>query len=426
MDALVKFIRRIIPATETSFVVPAFPLPSADIDLWFSNNLYYSSGGSITATDELSISRASIGYANTTSGTLTQFGNNTLRITDLGLLIEDTRTNLIRYSQDLTQYPAYWNAPSGGTISGDAASAPDGSATADQFIENTATTEHGIRQNLSGMPFGNDYTLSVYVKSNGRNFYFGLSDTETGQIDANVDLSSGTISGQVGGIGSWTNRVASIEVLANSWYRATIKGTKGGTGSSAEVILRGFDGTGSNYTGDGASGFYLWGAQVEQGSYASSYIPTTTTSAARAADNITIIGLTQTDIAASTASLVLQTNNSESTGFAANVVDSNGTNLLGFNASNNAIASITSTLTTANTGNRSATVDKLGLAWSAAGRSLVLNSGVVVTDATAQTPSSTQNLGSASGTSNFIYAYVVRLTVWTSKLSNAALQGFTL
>ncbi len=81
------------------------------------------------------------------------------------------------------------------------------------------------------------------------------------------------------------------------------------------------------------------------------------------------------------------------------------------------------TLATGNTANRT-TQDKLGLAWNASGRSLVLNGGTVVTDASAQTPSATQHIGS-SGTANFAYAYVERLSAWTTKLADATLQGFT-
>jgi hypothetical protein len=81
-------------------------------------------------------------------------------------------------------------------------------------------------------------------------------------------------------------------------------------------------------------------------------------------------------------------------------------------------------LATTNTANRISR-DKLGIAWSAAGRSLVLNGGTVATDATAQTPSATENLGSAGATSNFIYAYVERLSIWNSKLADTTLQGFT-
>ena len=76
-------------------------LTDASIDLDLSNARYYdSSDPTVAVTDFLSCSRASIGYAKNAEGTLTQFGNDTLRITDLGLLVEDARTNYVLYSQE--------------------------------------------------------------------------------------------------------------------------------------------------------------------------------------------------------------------------------------------------------------------------------------------------------------------------------------
>lgn len=306
MDALIKFTRRIVPVTATLFYSEIFPQSGSVVDLWFTAGRYYSSAGAIAVTDELSISRASIAYADTSSGTLTQFAADTLRITDLGLYVEGGRTNIVRYSQDLTQSPTYWQAPANFTIS-IGATAPDGTATANQLIESSdaVPVEHRQDQNLSSVTTGVSYAFSIYAKTNGRNLFVALSDNETGQIDANIDLINGTISGQVGGLGNWTNRSTSITAMANGWYRATISGTKGSVGTSGSIILRIVDSSlNGQYVGNGSSGIYVWGVQVEQGGFASSYIPTTTTSAARAADNILATGALLSGLSSKEATVV--------------------------------------------------------------------------------------------------------------------------
>lgn len=423
MDSAIDYVRRIIPQTETTFVVPApppFPLSGASIDLWFADSQYYDGGTVPDPTGLLSISRASIGYAKNSDGTLTQFTTNTLRIgVGTGLLVEDTRTNLLRNSQIFT---STWGTV-GVTPADNSIVAPDGTTTGGLLTESNLDERHIVYQDI--VLSAGRHGLSVYAKAGTRS-YVAVSIVGTKWYGQVFGLASGTIEGSFT-IGSPTGTSATIEAMANGWYRCMITMDAAAEDTFFQIGLSNSANpswlSGSpSYTGN-SSTIYLWGAQLEFASFTSSYIPTTTTSAARAADVITITGNAQTDIASSTGSIVAWTNRGESAGFAANVVDSNGSNLLGFNASNNAIASLVATLTTGNTANRTS-LDKLGLAWDGTGRSLVLNAGTVATDASAQTPSSTQHLGS-NGSANFIYAYCERLVIWISKLSGSTIQGFT-
>lgn len=419
MYASFDFVRRIVAETSTSFQsvpVVLFPLAGSAIDLWFVTGQYYD-GGTVAITDYLSCSRASIGYAETSSGSLTQFASNVLRITDLGLLVEDAKTNLLTESQDFSSGTGWTSIEVSVATSG---TAPDG--TSSQIVKpsvNTSIHYIGTSSNIA-ISSNTIYTLTVYAKASGYDWLM-LDMLEPGIADHwaafNVNTGvTGTVDPEI---------TASIRAMGGGWYRCRATMTTSVTQTTIGIVtgINDIDSsTLRSYAGDGTSGILMWGRQLEE-SFATSYIPTGATSASRAADVITCIGNLVTDINSATGSIVARTNNGESTSFAANIVDSNGTNVLGFDATNHGLTSITATLATANTANRVST-DKVGTAWDATGRSLVLNGGTVATDATAQTPSATLHVGS-NASSNFIFAYLERLTIWTSKLGSSTLQGFT-
>jgi len=405
--------------------MPGWWLTGASVDLDFDSGRYYdsSTANPRAATDFLSCTRASIGYARTAEGTLTQFSSNALRLTSAGLLVEDARTNIILQSTALNN--ASWTNYQCTLTSG--FSAPDGTTTGYSYVENTVNDSHQLSQ-AANITSGTarPFTVSVYLKQLSGNRLIRLSHMDQSANGYLFEINaSWVVTVTATGSGA-SNPSYTLTPMANGWYLFTATVTCLTTSTNQRVQLNLENAVeNSVYTGDGSSGWYVWGPQIEEAAFASSYIPTTSTSATRAADSIAISGAAQTIIAAATGSIVAQIGTQGGIGFAANVVDSNGTNVLGFNASNNGLASLVATLATGNTANRSAGDDKLGLAWSGAGRSIVLNGGTVATDASAQTPSSTQKLGSANATSNFIYAYVERLTLWNSKLADATLQGFT-
>jgi len=412
--------------------MPGWWLFGASVDLDFDSGRYYdsSTANPRAATDFLSCTRASTGYAKTSTGTLTSFASNQLRITDLGLLVEDARTNRKTASQDFSD-GGNWNVLSNlNAPTADAAVAPDGTTTADKLVPNTNNSnDHRIAGAPSNAIGTGLVTWSCYFKPAGYGYAMitGSDQTADTQFAALFDLVGVSVSQTFTNFGSGpapTQTATNIESFGNGWVRASI--TFNMLNSNPDFGITVFNATPrAAFAGDGTSGIYAWGAQCELGAFPSSYIPTTSTSATRAADSIAISGAAQTVIAAATGSIIAQIGTQGGINFAATIVDSNGTNVLGFNASNNALASLIATLATGNAANRSAGDDKSGLAWSGAGRSIVLNGGTVATDASAQTPSSTQKLGSANATSNFIYAYVERLTLFNSKLADATLQGFT-
>ena len=121
-------------------------LTDASIDLDFRDALYYdSSDPTVAVTDFLSCSRASIGYAKNADGTLTQFGNDTLRIgVGTGLLVEDARTNYVLKSQIFTN-TSYWSA-SNLTVTDNQITSPDGTLTAAKALCNS-NAQTGLANN---------------------------------------------------------------------------------------------------------------------------------------------------------------------------------------------------------------------------------------------------------------------------------------
>jgi hypothetical protein len=193
-----------------------------------------------------------------------------------GLLIEESRTNICLQSENLA---TTWSG-SGRTISSDFATSPDGLTTADKIVENTANSLHGITQ-IPNTVSGVTYTGSCYIKAAGRNFaliYTGASPANGRYISIPAD---GT--GTVLGLYNANPSNVSLQYVGNGWYRVSILFVSSGTGSSLEIYSS-TNGTTASYTGDGTSGILAWGAQLEAGSFPTSYIPTVASSVVRSAD----------------------------------------------------------------------------------------------------------------------------------------------
>lgn len=222
-----------------------------------------------------SFTRASVGYAETAGGILVPFAFGAPRITDKGLLVEEARTNLLLRSQEFDN--ASWTKAFS-TVTANSTTAPDGTSTADSLIEDTTTNQHRTSQAVT-VSNTTAYTFSVYAKANTRLGVYLRIITATTVAQAAFNLQTGAINSNASGS-------ATITALANGWYRCTVTGTTDGTTATCYANLQSTAseaGIGS-YTGDGTSGLYVWGAQLEAGAFATSYIPTTTASATRAAD----------------------------------------------------------------------------------------------------------------------------------------------
>jgi hypothetical protein len=198
---------------------------------------------------------------------------------NLGYFPESARTNLILNSEQFQDWPIFININTTGTPPFvNVAVAPDGTMTADKLIENTSTGQHIIGQTPT-IPSGVPHTLSVFAKAAERGFLFLFEDSGGGR-SAYFNLQNGTI-GTLGGVAT-----AAIQSFGNGWYRCSITLTSTGTLARMRIATATANGTNS-YSGDGTSGIFIWGAQVELGAFPTTYIPTVASTVTRPADILT-------------------------------------------------------------------------------------------------------------------------------------------
>jgi hypothetical protein len=209
-----------------------------------------------------------------------RFDYNPTTLAPRGLLIEEQRVNLALYSEQFDN--AAWTKGNS-TVAADAAASPDGTIDADKLIENTANAIHDVSQvAVVSAASGATYSLSVFLKAAERAFAFvGMSGAAMPVPFVSVDLTTGAVAVVNGTVAS-----SSSTAFANGWWRVTVTATTTATGNVTPGVRVSADGVWANriYTGDGTSGIFVWGAQVELGAFPTSYIPTVAATVTRAAD----------------------------------------------------------------------------------------------------------------------------------------------
>ena len=189
------------------------------------------------------------------------------------LLLEPQRTNIITYSEDFSN--SSW-IKDDATINSNSIISPDGTQNASTLIGNTVNSRHGIAETSSLSSVDASYTIFVKAKELR---YIQIASANSVNQYVNFDLLNGVLV-----VGSDFSN-AKIEDYGNGWYKCTVVSDDEYNGYYLSLV------SGLNATWleswvmpNNTDGLYIYGAQLEEGSYPTSYIPTNGTTVTRLAD----------------------------------------------------------------------------------------------------------------------------------------------
>jgi len=176
-------------------------------------------------------------------------------------LVQRTPWNLVQYSEQFDN--AIWGKTNV-TITANATTAPNGTTTADKVVATATSANHFTN---TAVVANGICTVSVYAKASEYQFV-RVQELNSGKYNSAFDLSTGVASQGTAGT------TASIQSVGNGWYRCIITFDSGGTNLAVGFVGIPTLTSGVNYTGNGTSGIFIWGAQLVEGTLPQPYLPT--------------------------------------------------------------------------------------------------------------------------------------------------------
>ena len=193
------------------------------------------------------------------------------------MLLEPSRTNLITQSESFSN--SYW-AKARLTATSNSVISPDGTLNASKIFGDGSNSWKYINRNGFSLINQNYYTFSVFAKADTLNYVQLILSGATAENYQNFDLLNGVI-------GSGSNVFdAKIETFVNGWYKCSMTVLATST-ATTDLFIDLADSSTMSRAGSflTSGGIYIYGAQLEQGSYATSYIPTSGSAVTRVAES---------------------------------------------------------------------------------------------------------------------------------------------
>ena len=360
-----------------------------------------------------------------------------------GLLIEGTATNVLNWSESFATSGSgtLWSYNTYVTRNATQIVGPDGTQNAYRFNETTDNQIHRISTSATGS--AGAYVLSVWVQiidaSSPRRVYINANAfmgagalfdidpaTQTGASGSAVSLS-----------GTAANRAGTWVKYPNNWYRCSVLGTY----VTNQVIYfqinraSSTNATDDTFAGSTSNGLAFWGAQLEAGSGASSYIPTGASTVTRLADECSMTGTNFSSwFNATEGTFLAHARRIRTTdlGRIASANDNTTTESIDLGADTtgefivtdggSALATISPGTVTANTAFKIAGAYKLNDVQAALGGTL----GTADTSVTLPTVDRLMVGRQAGGSPVYLNGTVAVLKYWPTRLTNAQLQSFTI
>jgi hypothetical protein len=227
----------------------------------------------------------------TAASGVARFDHNPTTFESLGLLIEEQRTNLKTYSEELDNAGG-WGGADTPTVTANAGVAPTGLLTADLLGDTSASVVQGLEGSIVITSGTGTYTVSCYIKRYTSNCCSVRVFTNGG-----TPVVAEIVIDPVNGAAQWRTGVTgtsfSITSVGNNWYRVSVTITDNATGATAlAMLLRpAFAATYTPTISATATGSaFFWGAQLEAGAFPTSYIQTVASQVTRAADAASMTG----------------------------------------------------------------------------------------------------------------------------------------